>query len=193
MSAQPQTQSSPTKVVTGKARASYVYVFQPRTSQLSGKEEYSITLLIPKTDRETMGRMKSAMDTAKEAKWHGKEPPGMQLPIHDGDRDKPNGGSYGDECRGHWVLNVKTKDRPGVVDANNNKILDPTEFVSGDYCRVSLNAFAYDNARKGLSFGLNNIQVIAKGEPLSSRSRPEDDFADYVGDGKPAANDDFTW
>lgn len=166
-----------TKVVTGKVRASYVNAFQPRLNELSGKEEYSLTLLVPKEDKDTSAKLKSAMEAAIAAKWNGKTPAGLQKPVHDGDGEKPNGGEYGEECRGHWVLNVKSNKRPGIIDAAMNDVIDPNEFVSGDYCRVSLGAYAYDNMRKGVSFGLNNIQVLAKGDPLGgTRSRPQDDF-----------------
>jgi hypothetical protein len=39
--------------------------------------------------------------------------------------------------------------------------------VSGDYIRVSLNAYAYSQAgNNGVSFGLNNILLVRKGEAL---------------------------
>ena len=170
--------ASNTKVVTGKVRASYVNAFQPRLNELSGKEEYSLTLLVPKEDKDTSAKLKSAMEAAIAAKRNGKTPAGLQKPVHDGDGEKPNGGEYGEECRGHWVLNVKSNKRPGIIDAAMNDVIDPNEFVSGDYCRVSLGAYAYDNMRRGVSFGVNKIQVVAKGAPLGgARSRPQDDFS----------------
>jgi hypothetical protein len=42
------------KVITGTVRGSYVNVFRPRTNDLSGKEEYSMMLLIPKQDKTTV-------------------------------------------------------------------------------------------------------------------------------------------
>ena len=173
-----------TEVLTGRCRASYVNVFRPRLNTESGKEEYSMTLLVPKSDEKTMAAIKAAAKVALMEKWAGKPPNGLQIPWHDGDGPKPNGGDYGEECRGHWVLNV-----------------------SGDYCRCTLNAFAYDNRRKGVSFGLNNIQVLARGEALSSAGRrAEDDFddlpagegfgTDVVGAGNtaaPAANARNPW
>lgn len=165
-----------TRVITGVVRCSYVHVFEARQNVNSGKDEYSMTLLIPKSDTETVAKLKAAMDAAISAKWGAKPPAHLQKPIHDGDGQKPLGGPYSEECEGHWVLNVKSNSRPGIVDANVAPIMDRAEFQSGDYARVSLNAYAYDNKRVGVSFGLNNIQVIRKGEPLSGRTRAEDDF-----------------
>ncbi len=43
---------------------------------------------------------------------------------------------------------------------NNPQVQD---IVSGDYGRVSLNAYAYDQAgNKGVSYGLNNIMLLSK-------------------------------
>ena len=173
-----QANTASTKVVTGKVRSSYVNVFNARLNELNGKEEFSMSVLIPKEDKDTTAKLKAAMEAAIASKWAGKVPAGLQKPVHDGDGEKPNGGEYGEECRGHWVLNVKSNKRPGIIDANMNDVIDPNEFQSGDYCRVSLGAYAYDNMRKGVSFGLNNIQVLAKGDPLGgTRSRPLDDFS----------------
>ena len=189
MSAQTANALQSTKVVTGKCRASYVNVFHPRLNELNGKEEYSMVLLVPKTDQQTVAKLQGAIEAAKQLKWSAKVPPGVQSPVHDGDGERPNGGPYGDECHGHWVINVKSNRRPGIVDAQLNDVIDTGEFNSGDYCRVSLSAFGYDNARKGVSFGLNNIQVLERGEPLGgSASRPEDDFGPVA-----VANDASPW
>lgn len=165
-----------TRLITGIVRCSYVNVFEARKNVSSGKEEFSMTLLVPKSDKETIAKLAAAMEAAKDAKWGGKAPTHLLKPIHDGDGPKPNGGDYGEECAGHWVINVKSNTRPGVVDTNLAPVMDRADFQSGDYARVSLNAYGYDNKRIGIAFGLNNIQVIRKGEPLSGRTRAEDDF-----------------
>lgn len=173
--------NQPTRLITGTVRCSYVHVFEPRKNELSGKDEYSMTLLIPKTDRDTLAKMRAAAEAAIAAKWGAKPPQHLQSPIHDGDGGKPNGGPFPEECAGHWVVNVKTNERPGIVDAAVAPVLDRKEFMSGDYARVSLNAYAYDNKRIGVAFGLGNIQVIRKGEPLSGRARAEDEFGPVEG------------
>ena len=169
--------TAPLKVVTGVVRGSYVNVFKPRLNELNGKEEYSMTILIPKEDTETLGKLRRAMHAAIQAKWPNKVPSGVQNPLHDGDGEKPNGGEYGEECAGHWVMNVKSNRRPGIIDVDMNDVLDPDEFVSGDYCRVSINAYAYDNMRRGVAFGLNNIQVVERGDPLGgNNTSAQEDF-----------------
>lgn len=163
-----------TKVITGECRASYVYAFRP-----DEREKYKVTLLIPKGDRKTLGAIEGAIETAANRKWPQKRPARIATTLHDGDGERPSDGEpFGPECKGHMVMTVTSKDRPGIVDRAMREVIDPNEFQSGDYCRVSIYASAYEvEGKKGVSFYLNNIQVLRKGEPLGGgRARAEDDF-----------------
>jgi len=174
--------TTPTKVVTGKCRLSYVNVFQPRAAKPGQKEKYSVCVLIPKTDTATINKVKAAVKAAAEAgvgTLGGKIPAGLKNPLRDGDteRDAP-------EYKGHYFINANSTQKPGVVDMNVQPILDPSEVYSGCYGRVSLNFYAYNQeGNKGIGAGLQNLQKMADGEPLSGRSRAEDDFT--------AAEEDF--
>lgn len=169
------TKPTPTKIVTGKVRLSYVNVFQPRAGEDGGEPKYSVCVLIPKTDTVTINKVKAAIEAAKQAgvaKFGGKIPAGLKNPLRDGDteRDSP-------EYKGHYFINCNSKQKPGVVDAAVNPILDQSEMYSGCYGRVSINFYAYNqNGNKGIGAGLQNVQKTADGEPLSGRSRAEDDF-----------------
>jgi hypothetical protein len=181
-----------TKVVTGIVRLSYANVWEPKA--IEGQEaKYSVCLLIPKTDKKTLSDIKAAVNEAKQAgikdKWKGKCPQNLKTPIHDGDGDKPNGGAYGEECQGHFVVNCNSRQKPGIVDKDRNTILDQSEVYSGCYARVSINFYPYDTSgNKGIGCGLNNIQKIKDGESLSGRSRAEEDFDRYEDND---AEDDF--
>ena len=50
-----------TKVVTGKVRFSFCNIFEARESQGGGDPKYSVTLLIPKSDTATLGKIKTAI------------------------------------------------------------------------------------------------------------------------------------
>jgi hypothetical protein len=74
-------------------------------------------------------------------------------------------------------MNVSNKTKPGVVDAQVQPILDPTEVYSGCYARVSINAFPFNTSgNRGVSFGLNHVQKLGEGEPLGSITKAENDF-----------------
>ena len=49
-----------TQVTTGRARFSYCNVAQARRNEMSGKDEFSTQVLIPKTDTETIAALKAA-------------------------------------------------------------------------------------------------------------------------------------
>lgn len=174
--------TTPTKVVTGKVRLSYVNVFKPRASKPDQEAKYSLCVLIPKSDKATIDKVKAAIKAAAEAgvgKLGGKIPPNLKSPLRDGDteRDSP-------EYKGHYFINANSKQQPGVVDAQVQPILDPNELYSGCYGRVSLNFYAFNQeGNKGIGAGLQNVQKLADGEPLSGRSRADEDFT--------AADDDF--
>ena len=65
-----------TKVVTGKVRLSYAHVWEP-VSINDSKPKYSVSLVIPKSDKETIKAINAAVDAAMEegiAKFGGKKP-----------------------------------------------------------------------------------------------------------------------
>ena len=107
----------------------------------------------------------------------GHKPARPKMPLYDGDGVMDNGEPFGEECRGCWVVRASSKVRPSVVDQDIQPILDPNGFYSGCYARASVNFFAFNqNGNRGVGCGLNNIQKIADGEPLSGRTTPEEDF-----------------
>jgi len=185
LATQAQTKTPDTKVVTGKVRFSYAHLFQPKAIIEGQEPKYSVCILIPKSDKETLRKIKAAVDAAKQAGlslWGNKLPPSLKLPLRDGDVDRPDQPEYA----GHYFLNASSKQKPGIVDKNVNEILDQTEVYSGCYGRASINFFAFDRAgNKGIGCGLNNVQKLADGESLSGRTRPEDDFDEV------AEEDDF--
>ena len=175
-----ETAKSPTLVTTGKVRASFVNVFEPRMNELSGKEEYSMMLILPKSDKATVSAINAAAKAAAMAKFQGKIPKNARHPLRDGDDlDSLPDSLDPDVVEGCYFFNVKsTRYQPGVVDQKLQPVIDEKDFMSGDYCHVSLNAYAYSQkGNQGVSLGLRNVQVVAKGEPLGgSVSRPENDF-----------------
>ena len=173
-----------TKVVTGKVRFSFVNIFEPRASQDGGDPKYSVTLLIPKSDKATMGKIKEAMEEARQnfcAKNGSSALPAKPSnTLHDGDGQRDSGDEYGPECKGHYVMTVSSKDRPVIVDAARNEILDRTEVYSGCYGRAAINFYGYNShGKKGISAGLLSVQKLSDGEPFGTRGSADDFDDDY--------------
>lgn len=167
-----------TKVITGKnTRLSYFHGWEP-TSINGGPERYSVSVLIPKDDTETVEAINKAIDAAIEegiAKFGGKKPnkAAIKLPLRDGDTERED-----EAYAGHWFVNANSKTAPQIVDRAVKPILDRDEVYSGCFARVSLNFYAFNsNGNKGIACGLGNIQKIRDGEPLGGRSSAADDFS----------------
>lgn len=73
-------------------------------------------------------------------------------------------------------VSFKSKDKPGVVDADAEPIMDKSDIYDGMRARVSCRPFAYDNESKGVAFYLINVQKLGDGDRLSGDPAAEDDF-----------------
>lgn len=174
-----------TKVVTGEVRLSFVHLLEP-SEDLNGNLKYSCMVLIPKKDKDTLDKLKAAQEKALAdaipTKFNGKKPANLKNTLRDADEELDL--EKYPEAKGHYFMNVGNKTRPGIVDSSLNQVMDPDEVYSGVYARVSVNAFAYNaSGSKGLSFGLNNVMVLGKGDRLSGGASAEDDFADFATSG----------
>ena len=172
------------KVITGKVRLSFTKnVFTP-----DEKGSFSIMILIDKKDKETLAKINGVVDKFKTDDkavtiWGSKFLASFKTPLRDGDTERDTG-KY-PEYKGHYFINANTYNRPGVVDAQKNDIIDKSELYSGCYGRVSIIPAAYNvDGNKGIKFYLNNVQKLADGEPLGGNvSNASDDFT--------AVEDDF--
>lgn len=189
-------------VTTPPFRVSYPNVFKAKKNDLNGKDEYSLVALFPKGA--DLSALKSAAMEAITKKWgtdKAKWPANMKSPF----RDQKERAKF-DEASGKSVLppgheegaifmNLKSAQRPGLVDHNVEDILDSSQFYAGCYARATINAFAYDQkGNRGVSFGLVNIQKVKDGDPLGNRTRAQDDFMpiENVGAGAPTSGTDAT-
>lgn len=171
-----------TQVVTGKVRFSYCNIFKARAMNEGEDAKFSTALLIRKTDTATLKKIERAVEAAKEqgkaSKWSGTIPGVLKMPMRDGDIERPGDAAY----KGMMFVNANSNNRPEVVDVNMEPIIDSSELVSGDWGRASVNFFPYAGKSKGIACGLNNVQLLAKGEPLSGGTTAASDFAEEFED-----------
>ena len=177
---------NPTKVVTGECRFSYANLWKAKAMDEKSKPKYSVSLIIPKSDTKTIEKVKAAIqaayDEGKSKLSNGKSVPSLnsiKTPLRDGDIDRPDDEAYANS----YFINANSIIAPGIVDADRQTIIDHSEVYSGVYGRASINLYAFNsNGNRGIACGLNNLQKIADGEPLGSKSSAEDDFADIEED-----------
>lgn len=169
-----------TKVVFGPCRLSYTHVFQKYSPDGDGEGKFMTNVLIPKSEKKTIDAINSAIAAAKKnaivAKWGGKEPKKLDLPLRDGDdRDDE---VYAD----HFFVNAKANTRPGIVDRKKVAIVDEEEIYSGVWAIVSVTFYGYDvSGNKGVACGLNNIMKFKDDDHLGGRVSAESDFGDIDG------------
>lgn len=179
--------NNPMKVITGpNTRWSYANVWEPKSIN-GGAPKYSVSLIIPKSDKTTVDKINAAIKAAYEEgqsklKGNGRSVPALsaiKTPLRDGDLERTDDEAYANS----YFINANSPSAPGIVDADRNTIIDRSEVYSGVYGRASISLYAFNsNGNKGIACGLNNLQKIRDGEPLGGKSRAEDDFATDVDD-----------
>ena len=93
---------NPCKVITGPTtRWSYVNIWDPKSIN-GGTPKYSVSLIIPKTDTETIRKIKEAIRAAYEEgenklRGSGRSVPALEdlkTPLRDGDRERKDDPDY---------------------------------------------------------------------------------------------------
>ena len=165
------------KVITGKVRFSYVNVFAPIAQEENKPPKYSVALIIPKEDQETVDAINLAVYDCKRDNnglWAPEDLPYLKGGLRDGDLEK-NDPAY-DGC---YFINCTSTSKPGVVDKNCVDIVRPSHFYSGCYGRASITFYGYNNGPdlQGIGCTINNLQKLEEGDKLGGFCSPSEDFA----------------
>lgn len=141
--------------------------------------QYGCTLVFPKgTD---MTALKKAATEALKEKFGDK----LESLLKNGSIKLPfrKVGDKYDEEKYEYFINVRRKDKPGIVDryagpdGKPAPLTDTEKLYPGCIVRASLSAYAYDvNGNKGVSFGLQHIQWREQGVRLDNRRSAVDSF-----------------
>ena len=167
-----------TKVVTGLVRLSYANVWEPKVPTEGATPKYSVSLIIPKSDTETIAKINEAINAAIDegvGKFGGKKPnrAALKLPLRDGDVEREDDDAYANA----YFINAHSVTAPQIVDTKVQPILDRGEVYSGVYARVSINFYAFNsNGNRGIACGLGNIQKVRDGEPLGGKTNASAEF-----------------
>lgn len=171
-----------TKLILKNVRLSYANLFTPRENK-SGELRYSTALLIPK-DHPQVEALQAAIDTEGAekfgAKWAGMVKRNGS-PLKDADED----GKADDDpnYEGMFYFNTSSKRKPQVVDRQVQPIVDESEIFSGCYANVSIAVYGFEvPENKGVTFGLNNVQLVKLGERLGGAANAEEDFEEVDDD-----------
>lgn len=183
------------QIILKNVRFAFAHVFEP--DDMNGK--YSVRILIPKNSPQ----IKEIAEAIKAACEAGADKlKGVQIKLsdvlHDGDD-----GKHDESHAGHYFLNAKSTNKPGVVKVNNTglggkttEITDPREFYSGCYGWASVGFFAFNQkGNQGISVGLNNLLKTGgedgngNGSFMGGRVSAEADFGSELDDDMPEGGD----
>lgn len=169
------------QVITGvNTRFSYLHVLEPQSINGS-KPKYSVSLIIPKSDKETVEKIQKAIQFAykegeSKLKGNGKSVPALssiKTPLRDGDEERPDDEAYKDS----YFINANSVTKPRVVGKNLETLGEPEELYSGIYGRASITFYAFNvNGNRRIACGLNNLQKLKDGESLGGRNSAQSDF-----------------
>lgn len=161
--------------ITPEAILSYPHLFVP-----NDRGKYTATLVFPPdTDLSEMKKwaFQAAVDALGEEKATKQLQTG-QLRFVGGPHHvfRTDAEAKGYEP-GSVFINCSSSKKPGIVDQLLNDITDPSRLYPGAIVKAHINPFYYDKeGNRGISWGLNNIQLWKDSEPLDGRARPQDVF-----------------
>ena len=176
-------------------RLSYVFLTESRLNEKSGKDEYSVVCLVPKTDTETIGKLRSAMKQVCINRW-GEDSKNWPKDFRSKDffetylsKNNKDGfflcnGDLSDaeEKQGHIFFTArdaakapKTPKQPQCakrLDEKKWKRLEGAEIdtiYSGCFAEVGIDVFSYEtkNGDKGISCSLKAVMFVKDGDRLS--------------------------
>jgi hypothetical protein len=158
------------RVLTAPFRASFPSLFEPTSMHENQEKKYQLTMLFPKdTD---LKALKKIAKNAMNEKFKKGKPKGFKSPFRKGS-EKPDLEGYADTT----FVKASSKRKPGIVDQRKKDITDPEKIYPGIWLRAVVNAFAYDTAgNKGVSFGLQSVQIVKDDDSFYGDSNPEKDF-----------------
>ena len=178
-------------------RFSYLNAHAPKRNRESGKDECSVTLLIPENSpeaKEIDAIIKDIIQKDFVSQNKPYNPAKFWNPLRDPRKDvKNNGQPYGPETKGFYVLSCKTGN-----DVNTKEVIIPEvvgttkdvggkfvrlsskEIKSGDWGRASVTFVPFDKNGGGVSCYFSKLQLVKVGESLGAgQTTAENDFDQF--------------
>lgn len=141
-------------MVTPALRLAFVNVWHP--TRHNNVDRYSVTILIPKDDHETLRRVRQAEAAAAKGSSY------TDLLV-EGEKYRPGDPAFA----GHYVLKALSCMQPELVDSTGMPITTHSEMYSGVYGQVQLHFYRYVYGNKtGVACGLDRIRKTSDGPNL---------------------------
>lgn len=172
-------------VRTGRGRLSYPTLFTARASEEGGTLRYSTTLVLPPAvDIDVLKEACFAVAAKKFGESWKTKYPKLPMPWHNSTDENQDGIP-------HWQkIGIDPKafplflrtganadyGRPNVVNAQNQPLGSDRQdqVYAGRWARLTVQPYAYEHGgskKKGVSLGLQNVQLLEDDEPLAAMRR----------------------
>lgn len=154
-------------IVTPEAILCFPNLFEPTSFEGSERKTYNCVLVFPKgTD---LTALKALAKEAFAEKFPSGAKGSTRNPFRDGNE---NADEWGEHFRDATFIRVSSNNKPGVADRARQIITDPETVYAGQIVRAAIHAYGYDTkGNKGVSFGLDAIQIVRDGDPLGGSGR----------------------
>lgn len=159
---------------------SFPHLFTPRAPTPGADERYSVSVIFDAEAQKSaeFKQMKADAYAAAKEKWGERaksmiENRQLRMPFRDA-TEKAQYAGYED---GKVFINAWSKQKPDVIDGRLQDVV-PSDVFPGCKGRITYKAFAYENSgNKGVSFGLNNVQISDFTSPrLDGKKKGKDEF-----------------
>ena len=151
---------------TPYATLSFPHVFEKRPRAEGGEPVYSASFLFTPAQQKSPG-YKAMVDACVAA---ATEKFGASVKINTVAMPFRDAGEKADKLAGYnqgdMYINTWSNNKPGIVDAARQDILLPEQVWAGQLVRANVTPFAWLNSgKRGVSLGLNHIQIIRTDTP----------------------------
>ena len=159
-----------TQIATKPFRILYPHLVTP-----GGKmDKFGVSMLIPKSDEETIVKFKRVINQLIVHRWGNKPPYELTIPLLDGDSTKFQSGAMGAIYENHYVLRLGSDGKVRVVDKYLKDIEDERlilKIKSGDFCSACVSLFAYDKMKNGVACWIDALQFVKFGERIETAEK----------------------
>jgi hypothetical protein len=161
---------------TCPVRLSYPDIWEPSKGEDGYKSTYGATLLFPLgADLSLLNEAVAKAAHAKFGKdWQDQE---LKLPFRD-QGVKKNKTGY---VKGAKFFRATSEQQPGILGPDGKPLTNRSKLYPGCWAIATVRPFAFSNKSNGVSFGLQNIAIIADDEPFGAvRADAAEEFADAL-------------
>ena len=189
------TQRLDTEVKTGVVRLVYPHLFEPQAfDDNPANAKYSVMVLIPKSDQDTIQAINQAYENAKQngiaqyGQGFASKATPLKRPVGSNSgliRDADEWPDFQDDpnFQDHYIMSIKSTQPPLVMatEAGKRKLEEQEgkELVySGCYGRVKFSIFPYNKVGTGITCGLLTVIKTKDGDSIGGAHGSINDFDD---------------